>query len=380
MRNSRQPRWGAMIVAAGLLAACGGGSGSGGDETAAGTAIQRPSAISGREVTIFTGAGSAQEPPIPDQYEDRDMGGFISGWGRSYASASIKLLISAIGAKELRGHLESFKAASQNAEERSAADQFIKLIDEAYSQHGSVWTADFLKSLQNLAPFNQRNAAGEWAFKLDQELFSDEKEPEKFLPLLSELFHLDTLPGWSFDVQETYVHQGQERAQERAKNRFQLFQPVDLGRIKPEDLPSLNLQKLVDLLHAQDEAQVQWKPGDAALTAVKVIRQVRIPDAEQFKRLTISVQGGLPNLVTFNLDDTVTLQATDQKTGQKLAITMTGKQAITWNNSRYEIRIKNQKGLWVEHDESAVSHGDESDRKDQLKMINFAVTKITPLS
>ncbi|MEG2629824.1 MAG: hypothetical protein RSB42_03075, partial [Comamonas sp.] len=350
------------------------------DETMTGTAVQRPSSISGREVTIITGAGSAQEPPIPDQYEDRDMGGFISGWGRSYASASIKLLIGAIGAKELRGHLESFKAASQNAEERSAADQFIKLIDEAYAARGTVWTNDFLKSLQNLAPFNQRNAAGEWAFKLDQELFSGEKEPEKFLPLLSELFHLDTLPGWSFDVQETYVHQGQERAQERARNRFQLFQPVDLGRIKPEDVASLNLQKLVDLLHAQYEAQVQWNPGDAALTAVKVIRQVRIPDAEQFKRLTISVQGGLPNLVTFNLDDTVTLQATDQKTGQKLAITMTGKQAITWNNSRYEIRIKNQKGLWVEHDESAVSQGDETDRQDQLKMINFAVTKITPLS
>lgn len=380
MRNSRQPRWGAMIVAAGLLAACGGGSGGGVDETMTGTAVQRPSSISGREVSIITGAGSAQEPPIPDQYEDHDMGGFISGWGRSYASASIKLLISAIGAKELRGHLESFKAASQNAEERSAADQFIKLIDEAYAAHGTVWTNDFLKSLHNLAPFNQRNAAGEWAFKLDQELFSGEKAPEKFLPLLAELFHLDTLPGWSFDVQETYVHQGQERAQERARNRFQLFQPVDLGRIKPEDLPSLNLQKLVDLLHAQDEAQVQWNLGDAALTPVKVIRQVRIPDADQFKRLTISVQGGLPKPVTFNLDDTVTLQATDQKTGKKLAITMTGKEAISWNNSRYAIRIKNQKGLWMEHDESAVSQGDETDRKDQVKMINFAVTRITPLS
>lgn len=380
MRNSRQPRWGAMIVAAGLLAACGGGSGGGVDEVMTGTAVQRPSSISGREVSIITGAGSAQEPPIPDQYEDHDMGGFISGWGRSYASASIKLLISAIGAKELRGHLESFKAASQNAEERSAADQFIKLIDEAYAAHRTVWTNDFLKSLQNLAPFNQRNAAGEWAFKLDQELFSGEKEPEKFLPLLAELFHLDTLPGWSFDVQETYVHQGQERAQERARNRFQLFQPVDLGRIKPEDVASLNLQKLVDLLHAQDEAQVQWNPGDAALTAVKVIRQVRIPDADQFKRLTISVQGGLPKLVTFKLDDTVTLQATDQKTGKKLAITMTGKEAISWNNSRYAIRIKNQKGLWMEHDESAVSQGDETDRKDQVKMINFAVTRITPLS
>lgn len=380
MRNSRQPRWGAMIVAAGLLAACGGGSGGGVDETMTGTAVQRPSSISGREVTIITGAGSAQEPPIPDQYEDHDMGGFISGWGRSYASASIKLLISAIGAKELRGHLESFKAASQNAEERSAADQFITLIDEAYAARGTVWTNDFLKSLQNLAPFNQRNAAGEWAFKLDQELFSGEKEPEKFLPLLAELFHLDTLPGWSFDIQETYVHQGQERAQERARNRFQLFQPVDLGRIKPEDVASLNLQKLVDLLHAQDEAQVQWNPGDAALTPVKVIRQVRIPDADQFKRLTISVQGGLPKLVTFNLDDTVTLQATDQKTGKKLAITMTGKEAISWNNSRYAIRIKNQKGLWMEHDESAVSQGDETDRKDQVKMINFAVTRITPLS
>lgn len=380
MRNSRQPRWGAMIVAAGLLAACGGGSGGGVDEVMTGTAVQRPSSISGREVSIITGAGSAQEPPIPDQYEDHDMGGFISGWGRSYASASIKLLISAIGAKELRGHLESFKAASQNAEERSAADQFIKLIDEAYAAHGTVWTNDFLKSLQNLAPFNQRNAAGEWAFKLDQELFSGEKEPEKFLPLLAELFHLDTLPGWSFDVQETYVHQGQERAQERARNRFQLFQPVDLGRIKPEDVASLNLQKLVDLLHAQDEAQVQWNPGDAALTPVKVIRQVRIPDADQFKRLTISVQGGLPKPVTFNLDDTVTLQATDQKTGKKLAITMTGKEAISWNNSRYAIRIKNQKGLWMEHDESAVSQGDETDRKDQVKMINFAVTRITPLS
>lgn len=380
MRNSRQPRWGAMIVAAGLLAACGGGSGGGVDEVMTGTAVQRPSSISGREVSIITGAGSAQEPPIPHQYEDHDMGGFISGWGRSYASASIKLLISAIGAKELRGHLESFKAASQNAEERSAADQFIKLIDEAYAAHGTVWTNDFLKSLQNLAPFNQRNAAGEWAFKLDQELFSGEKEPEKFLPLLAELFHLDTLPGWSFDVQETYVHQGQERAQERARNRFQLFQPVDLGRIKPEDVASLNLQKLVDLLHAQDEAQVQWNPGDAALTPVKVIRQVRIPDADQFKRLTISVQGGLPKPVTFNLDDTVTLQATDQKTGKKLAITMTGKEAISWNNSRYAIRIKNQKGLWMEHDESAVSQGDETDRKDQVKMINFAVTRITPLS
>ncbi len=376
--NGRRPHWGAMIVVAGVVSGCGGGSGDGSGETVErSSTTTRPSIVAGGNVNLITGA-DARKAIAPEDFHFYDMQGFRAFWHHSYANSSLKLLISAIGPKKLLDHLESFRTTTQDPDARTAAAQFIELIHAAYTSYGSVDTHAFIVGLQKLAPFNKRNAAGEWEFKLDSDVFSKEQDPQQFLALFSELFRLDTLPGWSFDLDETYVHQGQERAHKREKSRFQMFQPIDLGRIRPEDVARLNLQKIVDLLHAQDEAQIRWNDADTAPTTVQVIRQVSIPDAENFDRLTISLQGTLAGATTLSIKGAVTLPAVDQKTGKKLLLTLRPKEIVAWANSRYSIRIKNHELEWMKHSESSVLPAESGDDKDNAQLVNFAVTNIVP--
>lgn len=374
MTKGKLSHWSATIVVAGLMAGCGGGSDDGSDEAVATTT---PSIVAGGNVEVITGAGT-RKAIAPDDYYFYDMQGFRSFWHHSYANTSLKLLISAIGPKKLLDHLESFKTTAQDPAARSAATQFIELIHDAYTSYVSIDTNAFIVGLQELAPFNKRNAAGQWEFKLDSDVFSKEQDQQQFLALFSELFQLDTLPGWSFDIQETYVHQGQERVRNSEKSRFQMFQPVNLGRIKPEELPSLNLQKIVDLLHAPDEAQIRWNDADTAPTTVQVTRQVRIPDAKNFDRLTISLEGTLANTATLSIKGAVTLPAVDQKTGQKLLLTLRPKEVVAWDNSGYSIRIKNHELEWMKHSESSVQPAEPRDEKDMAELINFAVINIAP--
>jgi len=376
MRNEQRLHWGAMLLAANLLAACGGsGDSDESAETAAATSM-RPSVISGRSVTIITGGGEATKTPRPEEYESHGMADFQALRNQTYAMASIKFLMSALGPKKLLDHLEGFKANAQDPELRTAAEKFIALIHQTYTSTSPVWITGFLQGLQNLAPFNQRNAAGEWEFKIGGNVLSQEQDPERFLLLLSQLFRLDTLPGGSFGIKETQVHQGQERAQQRANDRFQILQPVDVGRIDPEKPGGLSLQKIVDLLHADAQAQVVWNAGDAAPTAVKVLRQLNITDAEQFKRLTLSLHGALPEKYRFDVSDTVTLPAFDQKTGRNIVLTLTSKEVISWNDPLYEVRIKNQKGEWIEHGYHGAPGHDARDVPEVAKVINLAVTNI----
>lgn len=298
--------------------------------------------------------------------------------GYSYANASLKLLISAIGPKTLLDHLENFKKASQNPEERAAVGQFIQLIHDAYNAFPSVDTQAFIRSLQKLAPLDKRNAMGDLEFKIDSESQSNLKEPKQFLPLLAQLWRLDTLPGWSFDIEEIHVHQGQERVHKAPANSLAMFHPVHLDRLKPEQIPGFNLQTLVDLLHADSEAQVQWNQGDAGPTTVKVRKQVSIADAEHFKRLSISLEGAAAEPLRFSLKDAVTLPAINRKTGQKILLTLAPRQAVVWNQMRWAIRIRGENGQWTTHEDSFTYPTGEVDEKDVAQVINFAVTRITP--
>lgn len=376
MTNGQRPPWGAMIVAAGLVAGCGGGSGDGGAQTteSAGTTTTQ-SIAAGGNVNPVTGANKAI---APEDYYFYDMQGFRSFGYHTYANSSLKLLISAIGPKKLLDHLESFRTTAQDPAARAAAARFIELIHAAYTASASVDTHAFIVGLQELAPFNQRNAAGEWAFKLESDAFSREQDALQFLALLSQLFRLDTLPGWSFDIDETYVHQGQERKRKAEKSRFQLFQPVDLGRIKAEDVPGVNLQKLVDLLHAPQEAQIRWNEADPAPTTVQVTRQVSIPDEEHFDRLTISLQGKLAGATPLSIKGSVTLPAVSQKTGQRLLLTLRPKEVLVWDQWQYAMRIRNHELEWMKHSESTVYPADAEDPRETARLVNFAVTRIAP--
>ncbi|MCD2514435.1 hypothetical protein [Comamonas endophytica] len=374
--NQRLP-WGALLVATGILAGCGGGSGGDGDtplQTITGPT--RPSGFISPNVTITVGADAAR-PTAPEDFHRHQMNGFRA-WRLDYANASLKLLISAIGPKPLLDHLENFRKTARTPEESGAAAQFIDLIHKAYTADASVDTEAFILGLQELAPFNKRNAAGDSEFKLRSDFPFTQQDPERFLPLISQLFRLDTLPGWSFDIDETHIHQGQERAQRSARNSFQMFQPVQLNRVKSEDLKAFKLQTLVDLLHADQEALVKWNDADAQATAVKVRRQVSIPDVENFKRLTIWLQGQTSENTSYSLNDTATLPAIDQKTKQKIVLTLAAKEAVMWSGTRYVIRIKDDEGWWIKHDDSFVSPAGAGDDKHAATLINFAVTNVAP--
>ncbi|MFC7208354.1 hypothetical protein ACFQOZ_18175 [Comamonas endophytica] len=219
------------------------------------------------------------------------------------------MLISAIGAPQLLEHLENFKRNTLEAQEIAAAEQFIGIIQQAYHPSGMVDTESFINSLQHLTPFDQCNSRGKWNFLVKSDLFTPEREPRQFLPLFCELFRLDTLPGWSFDIDETYIHQGEEQINYPIRNRFEMFQSVELEPRAPLDLRPFDLQNAVDQLHADQQRQVKWGEGDAHFTTVKVRRQVCIADVEQFKRLTLGLPQGKAVVIPAGFPDSVTLPA-----------------------------------------------------------------------
>ena len=403
MLHQRRFPWAATIVATSLLIGCGGDSDGSAEAplelvATAAPVTPAPSAAPGAPSTPAAPAASApaqttpgsiapklETPPgpgttksiAPEEMHNHAMKGFDS-WGYSYANTSLKLLISAIGPKPLLDHLENFKKTTTNPAESAAAGEFIKLIHDAYNAFSSVNTQGFIQGLQKLAPFDRRNDMGDLEFKLDSESQSRIKEPKQLLPLLAQLWRLDTLPGWSFDIEETLVHQGQERARKAPANNFQMFQPVHLDRVKPEGIPGFSLQKLVDLLHEEGEAQVRWNEGDAGPTQVKVRKQVSIADVEHFKRLTISLEGAAAQPLAFSLKSAVTLPAINRKTGQKILLTLAPRQAILWDGSRWSIGIRGEDGLWTIHDEVFSSLARQGEEKSVAQVINFAVTRIAP--
>jgi len=376
MMSHQRLQWSAMLVAAGIVAGCGGGSGD--DDTAPSTVANAastsapPTGFISPHISIQVG-DDAKQPVPAEEFNNRVMRSFIA-LGYEYANASLKLLISAIGPKPLLDHLEQFKKIASNPGESAAAGRFIELIHEAYDGSSVMYTEAFFTGLQELAPFNQRNAAGELDFKLRQDPTGESPQPQKFLLLVSQLFRLDTLPGWSFDIDETLAHQGEERAHKSARNASPMFQPVDLDRVTPAEQVNFSLQKIVDLLHADQEAQVQWRETDPGPTVVKVRRQVSIADVPNFKRLTISLEGGTSQDTKYSWSDSVTLPAINRQTQQKIVLTLAVRQAILWDGTHHAFGIRQKDGRFVIHRDYS---GFSSDRFN-AHLINFEVTSIAP--
>lgn len=323
------------------------------------------------------GAGpEVHRPLLLQEFHRHGMKAFRAGWGQGFAHASLKMLISAIGAQQLLDHLENFKKGSLQPQEIAAADEFIAIIHQAHDSSGIVDTEKFLNGLQQLVPFNERNIVGDWKFKVESDIYTAEREPREFLPLISELFRLDTLPGWSFDIDETYVHQGVEQINHDIRNRFEMFQAVQTRRLPAPTHagPSIfELQKVVDLLHADQQRPVKWGEGDAHFTNVTVRRQVCIEDVVQLKRLTISLPDNMAELVPAYLPDSVTLPAFDRKSGQKLLLTLSPREVMTLNVPSYAVHVRDEAGQWLIHTDCKVSpHRYEFD-KNIGRLINFAV-------
>lgn len=325
--------------------------------------------------------GGAPVPLIPEGCQRPELKPFRGGWSQGFAHASLKMLISAFGGQQLLDHLAQFKRSASTPQAIAAADQFIALIHQAHHAPGIVDTEKFLNGLQHLAPFDQRNIVGGWKFKVQSDISIEEREPRKFLPLLSELFRLDTLAGWSFDIEETYVHQGVEQIHYDIRNRFEMFQAVETRRLPAPTHagPSIfELQKVVDLLHADQQRPVKWGEGDAHFTTVTVRRQVCIDDVAQLRRLTISLPGNMAELVPAYLPDSVTLPTLDRKTGRKLILTLAPREIMTLNIPSYGLHIRNEAGQWLIHTDYMVSPRRCEFDKNIGRLINFAVIDAAP--
>ena len=313
---------------------------------------------------------------VPEEFHRHDMQAFRGGWCQSCAHSSLKLLISAIGPKPLLDHLERFKAEAVQSQEIAAANQFIAIIHHAYNARGALDTEPFFNALQHVAPFNERNIVGDFRYKVENDVYRSEREPGKFLALFSQLFHLDTLPGWSFDIDETYVHQGDEQINYDTRNRFEMFQSVEMKRMDPADREPFDLQKVVDLLHADQERQVKWGEGDAHFTLVKVRRQVRIADVAHFKRLTIHLPDNTAMLSPATFPEVVTLPAVDATTGRALVLRLAPKEVLMSDIPSYSIYIRNDAGQWLIHSEHMVSPVPYRFHARIGKLINFVVIDI----
>lgn len=368
--------WAARLVAPGFLP----GRGAEPPRDIAAAAAQFRHAMGARGPASPANAG-APPPLIPEGCQRPALKPFRGGWNQSFAHASLKMLISVFGGQQLLDHLEEFKRSASTPQAIAAADQFIALIHQAHHAPGIVDTEKFLNGLQHLAPFNQRNIVGDWKFKVQSDLYTDEREPRKFLPLISELFRLDTLPGWSFDIDETYIHQGVEQINYPIRNRFEMFQAVETQRLPApsHEGPSIfALQEVVDLLHAGQQRQVKWGEGDEHFTTVTVRRQVCIDDVAQLRRLTLSLPGNMAELVPDYLPACVTLPALDRKTGRRLVLTLAPREVMTLNVPNYGLHVRNDAGQWLIHTDQTVSPKRYEFDKNIGRLINFAVIDAAP--
>ena len=136
------------------------------------------------------------------------------------------------------------------------------------------------------------------------------------------------------------------------------------------------------LEHLEHYRNTTQNPEEAAVAGrfIDIIHQAYDAPSQSFKRLTISLQGGLPQITQVSYEAPVTLPVLDRKTGQKMVLTLAAKESIVAGDSAHVIRIRNDAGQWVTHDTSMALVRSARDGGPFGKLINFAVTGIAPAS
>lgn len=358
----------ATMVSACLLAGCGGSS----DSVVPTTAVPPRTIVAAEKIQAPDDRRLLQLRATRTAH-GKDMAGYAPIGNNSYANASLKFLISAIGPQRLVAHLENFSEHTPDPTARIAAQKFIELINKTYQSKDTLRNEvkELTDVLQTLAPFNKVNEHGGLAFRLDEA-----QTPSVFLDLLAKAFQLDTLPGWSLDIKDTLVQDNEVLIEDLPVFNGHLYRIAPLNILAHSGVAQISLQGLVDLIQTHiDTWSTGASPGAPAIL-VRMLREARVADADSFTRLTVLPATADPAsapLMDYRLDDRAVLRVLDLTTGKPAQLTLRPNEQLIFEDGRYQLNLRNTAGQWEHHDDDVVADVPGGRRDSVLHLLNLGV-------
>lgn len=339
------------LAAALMLAACGG------ETDSQHSALLSPDTVasfiartSGLSAAAATPAGthasiSASSTLQPPEQGLRAMAGFDNLGSTCYANAALKFLIHSIGPQRLTRHLQAF-AADGDAQQREAAEGFMQLITDTYSETGPTrqQLSDFLAAVQQLPAFSAINADN----ALDFPIVGRQQDTDEFLTKLSQSFQLHALYA-----SEITLHGGLDTFATEAQY-WTILQPAS-----PDD----TLQAILDRTPAAG-----WQ---LSLQRARPHLTVRLENARQDPQAL-----GLISHRNFDFNQAVRLHATEGNL--TTILTLEPREVIefrgTDQSGHYVAYAKDAQ--WIRYDDDQVTALSQMPALEQVRFINFAVTHI----
>ena len=341
------------ICAALMLTACGGESGDEPAATDAPSAVHAPnplisplaplssSPVSAQQQTHYANSGETLLLKEPEA-NARTMQGFSNLGSTCYANSTLKFLVHSIGTKPLVQHLNAL-AATGDAAQREAAQNFVQLIENSYSETAPSRQEleNFFASLQKLPAFSSLNDAG----MLNFPLVGRQQDANEFLMKLSQAFELRTL------YTDGLVLQNDANAFKTSEEYATILQPASA---------SDTLQEILD--RTQPSAWQFKLRGKTRYLAV---------------RMENAVNGALVSNRNFNFNQTVQLQVATADGKRMTTLTLEPREVVEFRGSdnagHYLAYVKD--GKWFQHDDEQVTALDQMPSIENARLINFIITK-----
>lgn len=324
------------------------------DSSIAATAASAPAA----SATSATSATSAPQSPVqlpsfgsimelksPEQ-SARTMVGFSNLGATSYANAALKFLIHSAGPLRLEKHLEAL-AAARDKPQREAAQYFLALLKSSYSETGAASKdlQDFFDSLQKLLAFASLDAAGEPKFPIT----GREQDSSDFLMKLSQSFALHTLYAKTIALHD---------------DGNGLKTEAEYWSILPPASADDSLQDVFDRTPA-----AKWH-----ITPRQDVQYLSV----RVKNAAHDAQDKRPGHRNFNFNQAVRLQVAQGDRNRRVIFTLEPREVIEFldgdDGGHYRVYAKD--GKWVQHDDDQLTILDQMPELEEVRMINFAITRV----
>lgn len=303
--------------------------------------------LEGTQASIST--SSTLQPP---EQGLRAMAGFENLGSTCYANAALKFLIHSIGPQRLTQHLQAF-AADGDALQREAAQSFMQLIADTYSETGPTrqQLSDFFASVQQLPAFSAINADNA-DNALDFPIVGRQQDTDEFLTKLSQSFQLHALYASEITLHgglDTFATEGQYWTILQPSSTDDTLQTV-LDR-PPASGWQLSLQRPRPHLTVRLENAMHDTQGLHLLGH-------RNFDFNQAVRLH-TTEGNLTTILTLEPREVIEFRGTDQA-------------------GHYVVYAKDEQ--WVRYDDAQVTALSQMPALEQVRFVNFAITHIETAS
>ena len=329
---------------------------------------------------------------VPHTDAVQNLCGFQNLGNTCYANATLKLLISSVGADRLIDHLESFKRTVSTAkglndvsrnEKLDAAEKFIILIQASRTEQGPIQNEllAFFSSVQKLDAFRAPNSIHGNAHNF--QIVGIQNDAQEFLAKLTDSFDFSSIPGNVLSLKETLVNGSEERPPKGAQAYCHNAMVQN---------SNATTQSILDSMRQEESVEVRWHEGDSKDTWATKVKNWSVPDLSNFHRFNLHLnaldytEAGETEkvyLTDAHFMDDVSLVVRDEKTGQNWNVTLEPKEIViqsgTAQSGHYFMYIKHGDKNWVRHDDSLVAQCSGLRASDQAKLISFSVKDKQPL-